>query len=303
MTRLLPLKRALKARFVGVSWQSPSFRVVLPVLDAADFAVRFATGRRELPRYAFRVRSNGIDGQFGGSRFVALGGSVARLLRDAADLKRDSDALEVGCGCGRVAIALADFLAPGRYTGIDVDRVSVKAFACNPVLARARFRVLHVNVENEVYNPGGKARSTEFAFPFPDASFDVVFAISVFTHMLSEEVDHYVEEIARVLRPGGRFLVSALLTDFGTGKGEMTFPSQRGPARLHQERNPRKVVAYPSSFLDGAFESRGVVRHRRALTGTWRRDPHVVPDVDFGQDVLVYEKRESAPPSSDTAGP
>ncbi|MEZ5179044.1 MAG: methyltransferase domain-containing protein [Acidimicrobiales bacterium] len=47
------------------------------------------------------------------------------------------------------------------------------------------------------------ARSGADALPFPDAAFDAVVACLVFEHI--EAVDGAIDEVARVLRPGGRF--------------------------------------------------------------------------------------------------
>ena len=40
---------------------------------------------------------------------------------------------------------------------------------------------------------------------------DVAFLTSVFTHMLPEDVEHYLDELARVLKPGGRTLITWFL--------------------------------------------------------------------------------------------
>jgi SAM-dependent methyltransferase len=48
------------------------------------------------------------------------------------------------------------------------------------------------------------ARAGAAALPFPDARFDAVVACLVFEHI--EDVDGAIGEVARVLRPGGRFL-------------------------------------------------------------------------------------------------
>src|SRR4051794_3022864 len=47
------------------------------------------------------------------------------------------------------------------------------------------------------------ARSGADALPFPDAAFDAAVACLVFEHI--EAVDDAIDEVARVLRPGGRF--------------------------------------------------------------------------------------------------
>ena len=68
-----------------------------------------------------------------------------------------------------------------------------------------------VDIQNGAYNPTGKYKSSHFHFPYPDGSFDVVFLASLFTHMLPSDVKHYLHEIVRVLKPGGRSLITFFL--------------------------------------------------------------------------------------------
>ena len=49
-----------------------------------------------------------------------------------------------------------------------------------------------------------ETKASEYTFPYEDGEFDVVVLTSVFTHMLPDDVAHYLDEIARVLKPGGR---------------------------------------------------------------------------------------------------
>jgi SAM-dependent methyltransferase len=44
----------------------------------------------------------------------------------------------------------------------------------------------------------------EFRFPFPPDTFDTCLVTSVFTHVPMDEVEHYLEELYTVTRPGGR---------------------------------------------------------------------------------------------------
>lgn len=286
---LSKLKRSVKDRYSGISWQNPVFRRVLPLLDIADLGLRRASGRGRLPRYSHRIRSTGIGGQFGGKRFAESGADFASLVRRLADVKPGTDTLEVGCGCGRIALALTDYLDYARYTGIDVDSVSIESCKHNPVLTKAGFRFLSADVTNDLYNPNGQVTAREYVFPFSDGAFDVVFLHSVFTHMLPEEVGRYIEEIGRVLRSGGRCVFTTFLSDFGEGKGSPSFPYDHGSYCLHQKRMPQKAIAYPLAYFDTACDRLGMPRHA-ALTGTWRQDPSVTPDIELSQDVLLYER-------------
>jgi SAM-dependent methyltransferase len=92
--------------------------------------------------------------------------------------------LDVGTGEGQVA-RLARARGAARVVGIDPTWAQV-------VVARDR-------AEGPVYARAGAA-----ALPVANASFDAVVACLVFEHI--DEVDAAIREVARVLRPGGRFL-------------------------------------------------------------------------------------------------
>jgi SAM-dependent methyltransferase len=97
------------------------------------------------------------------------------------------DVLEVGCGVGTDG---ARFAAAGaRYRGIDANEAAAG-------LARRRF---------ELYGLDGElAVAPATALPFDDDSFDLVYSHGVLHHV--EDVERAVDEIRRVLRPGGMVL-------------------------------------------------------------------------------------------------
>lgn len=116
-----------------------------------------------------------------------------RLLRLAV-VKPDTAALDLCCGTGDVAFALAE--AGARVTGLDFSA---------PMLAVATGRKASVSGAGAPTFVQGDALHT----PFPDAHFDVV-TISYGLRNLAS-VDAGLSEMWRVLRPGGRLLV----LDFG----------------------------------------------------------------------------------------
>jgi SAM-dependent methyltransferase len=96
--------------------------------------------------------------------------------------------LDFGCGCGRVTRYWADF--PGSVRGSDLDRPAVEW--CRGNLPFAHFEV------NRLEPP----------LAFADGSFDLVYALSVFTHLTEPLQLAWRDELRRVLRPGGLLLVT-----------------------------------------------------------------------------------------------
>lgn len=154
-----------------------------------------------------------------GGGFPAVALEFLAYFIQLAGLESGDAVLDVGCGFGRMAYALAYFLTPaGRYDGFDIMRSHVDWAASNLTPMRPNFTFRHVDLYNRHYNRRGRLRADAFAFPHADAAFDLVFLTSVFTHLPGREVRHYLGEIARVLKPGGRCLATLfLLNDTSRG--------------------------------------------------------------------------------------
>ena len=272
----------------GVTWKHPLVSLVVHAADPLDFMIRGAHGRLDLPAYSIRVRSNGVRQDLGGGGFVGVGRRVTALLRSYAQLRTDSKTLEIGCGCGRNAIALAEFLNDGNYTGMDVERVAFSAARRNSRLAKKRFAFDFLDVRNDVYNPDGKYSAGNYVLPYPEESFDVVFMISVYTHMLTDEVLNYSREISRVLRPDGRCFVTAYLLD-----REMTrqFPFRSQQHSFADEMYPGTAVAYKADFLSSAFTRNGMSLSVGPLWGTIHGG---TSETDLDQDLMVFTKEQTS---------
>lgn len=134
------------------------------------------------------------------------------LLRLFGDLKPHENTLEIGCGYGRIAFPLRFILdSNGRYFGFDISREKISFLQRKFTPLYPNFLFTYSDIRNTFYNPGGKTAPTNYRFPYEDASLDLVFAASVFTHMSPENMTHYLSETARVLKPDGRALFSFFL--------------------------------------------------------------------------------------------
>lgn len=267
----------------AVSWQQPLYRAAIRAVDAADSTVRRVRGGElaELPPFSARIRAQGYRRQFGGKRFLAGGETTARLLKERAGLRSDERVLEIGCGAGRTALLLADYLQPGNYVGLDIDPIQVAAAKELPKLRQAKFDFQVVDVQNDIYNPNGGVSASSYRLPFEDNSFDVVFLLSVFTHLYPAECENYAAEIMRILKPGGRCAVTVFLVEGPTPKPTLAFDHAHGTARVVNPENPEKAIAFPVDELDGWFGRKHDAQHY----GWWRG----VTDDQY-QDWLIYKK-------------
>lgn len=267
----------------GVSWKNPVVNTAVHAVDPLDSLVRCIQGRGHLPPYSVRARSVGIRPDIGGREFEQVGGAIRSLLIDHAGLTPDSKTLEIGCGCGRNAFALAGFLNDGNYTGMDIERVALEGARGNALLRKKRFAFDLLNIRNEAYNPDGLFAAAEYALPYAPGSFDVVFMVSVFTHMLTAEVKNYIAQIARVLAPGGRCLFTAFLLD---GRAATEFPFHAGRHSYANPAIPEIAVAYSLEFLKSEFAENGMSLTAGPLWGKTDRGDSATRD----QDAVVFSK-------------
>jgi SAM-dependent methyltransferase len=284
------IARTLRRMFSGVSWKNPIIASAIRMLNPVDWLVRLSSGLLDLPKYSVRVRSNGLRSQFGGAKFSQEGKYLQALLTTHTNLQTDSRVLEIGCGCGRTALALADVLANGGYKGMDIERISLEACMRNRVFTRKDFQFEIMDVYNREYNPKGFSAADTYRFPIDDGCFDVIFLISVFTHMLPSEVAHYVSEIYRMLKSGGRCLFSTFLVDDGTEGQSIKFPYRLGEAYIYKRIFPEIAVGYSLDFFLKNFKRHDMCLSTRPLIGQWRGIKGPQPVIDFSQDILVFQK-------------
>lgn len=280
----------LRRLIPGVTWQHPVVSAVLHVLDPVDWVVRSTKGIGHLPKLTMRVRSNGLRGLFGGDKFVRVGNEFAEELRNRAGLSAQSKVLEIGCGCGRNAFALASTLDNGNFTGVDIDLPSIQDAQRNRFLKEKGFTFTYLDVDNPEYNPKGRYKASEYRFEFDDNSFDVIFLVSVVTHMLPDDLENYFQEISRMLKPGGRLVFTTFLMDIATHFNDVQFQYGDDKWRSSHKEIPEICVGYYLDYLRGTLEDRGlsvltdpIASQGGARTLTGETTP-------FDQDIVIATK-------------
>lgn len=140
------------------------------------------------------------------------------LARVASELARGRF-LDIGCGVG-IATLLYGRLGGALSVGVDVwvERLAIARVEARRHRSGARF-----------------VRGSVHALPFPGASFDTVYLGQILEHLADPEAA--VGEAERVLRPGGRLVISVPDRDLV-------------PAGTH-------VRTYDGSSLRALFSSRG----------------------------------------------
>ena len=148
------------------------------------------TGLRYLPPSPLRYRVHGrpeIDSFLDiGSRNAS---DIERALNSVgAHLTRSLNVLDFGCGCGRTLIWFSE--KDSNFHGTDIDYEAVSW--CERNLKFAKFRV------NDPLPP----------IKYEDNYFDVIYCVSVFTHLDLNRREVWLKELERILTCKGILIVS-----------------------------------------------------------------------------------------------
>ena len=213
------------------------------------------------------------------TRLLQTGADLARLLYEFG-LTSESSLLDVGSCYARVPLGLlsaTDYR--GSYLGFDVLRKQVSW--CQDVLTPAapNFSFEHIDVRNDRYNPAGTVDPLQLRFPTGIASVDFICLFSIFTHFYRADIEHYLAEFRRVLKPGGTavttwFLYDAARSPLITGEDSayrMTYELDAS-TRYNDSEDPLRAIAFDEALVRSMVAAAGLevaAIHR----GTWCGEP------------------------------
>jgi SAM-dependent methyltransferase len=214
----------------------------------------------------------------GDGDFLAIGCEFLRHFVELGGLRPQDRVLEIGCGLGRMALPLTQFLAPpvGRYTGFDVVAEGVAWARDHIATVYGNFEFLHLDYRNDLYNPSGILREGEDLLPFTAGTIDFLFMTSVVTHLDARNTAFYLQEAARLLRPHGRLFVTAFLLDDAnrllveSSKARPAFDLEdAGPDYISDRVHPMAAVAFDQEWFLKTSAEAGLNLMRPIAFGHW----------------------------------
>ncbi len=138
------------------------------------------------PPLELQERLHGTSGEQALEGAYRLYQEIKTYAKDCGlELNQDSKILDFGCAWGRHLRFFLKDTKPENLFGIDVDRDVLE-------------------ISREIF-PDANFRSVDSSPPsgLPESSFDLIFSNSVFSHLSEEAHLQWLDELAKVLRPGG----------------------------------------------------------------------------------------------------
>ncbi|NNE74588.1 MAG: class I SAM-dependent methyltransferase [Acidimicrobiales bacterium] len=226
--------------------------------------------------------------------FVEMGEAIVRDLQEAAGLQADHSVLDVGCGAGRTALGLTQFLSSnGRYEGFDIVPEAVAWCQRNISSAHPNFQFELADLSNPHYHRGA-SEAGAYRFAYDDASFNTAVVTSVFTHLRAAATANYIDEIARVLRPGGAVMATFFLVDeqsraaMASGAATFSFSEIADGSLVANVHDPEGAVGHDKAELLDQWREAGLEPEV-----VWRGDWSAHPEGTRHQDVIVARKPTS----------
>lgn len=224
---------------------------------------------------------------------------LSHFIRECG-LKPEHKVLEIGAGYGRMAVGLTHYISGGGgYDGIEIIDRAV-AWCSEEISSRfSHFRFHHADLRNPYSNPEGSSNASHYRLPFADETFDFVFLTSVFSHMPPDEIDAYLTEISRVLKPGARsFITYYLLDDFALEQIRQRHASQPFYYEFEgflstSSSTPENTIAVPEGTIRQFYVRHDMEIEEPIRYGAW---PGRERYLSY-QDVVIAHKRDCSEPS------
>ena len=160
------------------------------------------------------------------------------LVRQAIGDVRGRAVLDLGCGTGRHALWLA--AAGATVTAVDFSEGMLAQARRKPDAAAVRF------LAHDLHEP----------LPFPDGAFDLVVSGLVLEHL--RDLARFFGESRRVLRPGGRAVMSAMHPAMFLRGSQARFTDPDSGRVVQPGSFPHQLGAFVMAALRAGFRLEGI---------------------------------------------
>jgi SAM-dependent methyltransferase len=242
---------------VGKISYNPVTRTVGNVIASA-LSLPFAE-LRQLPPNHLRIRI-GVGNRILANHvhFLEMGNGTWLDFLSKQYCTASSDVVELGCGCGRIAHPLRGEWFTGTYVGVDLDREMIDY--CRNHFPKEKFSFVLSPHKSATYSPEGaegQERGEGKLVIADAASKDFIFSISLYSHLLEPEMREYLQESARILRPGAIMHLTFFCMEHVELGVRWTFGHPMGNSFVENLRLPEAAVAYKEDYIRGVVREMG----------------------------------------------
>jgi arsenite methyltransferase len=224
---------------LGYTWPWTHGHLIIVGIAAAFLALAWIRRWHWLPKALFAAVAAWALGGFLVAHYVLRFNDLSTIPTPAYLSAGKGRVLDIGAGSGRASLMVL-LERPGT-TVVALDNFSATYIKDNgPERLRANFRAAGVAERADVVSADMRK------LPFPDASFDAVVSTYAIDHLPRTDIPGALAEAARVVRPGGDFLLEIMHPDAWT---RFAF----GPLMMHGASGSAIRSRWPKMLEDAGF--------------------------------------------------
>jgi SAM-dependent methyltransferase len=218
-------------------------------------------------------------------------GIFQTLMHQHSDRNTPAVVVDIGCGLGKFVPAVLTLPKPVLYIGLDIREGAIDKARNTYNLPNVEFHLVDVN--NPFYNANNDKSSP---YPVESESATLITALSVWTHLSPSDALYYFKEIERMLKPGGKAIITCFLLGDEYNKRINTLKntihdfsvpfedSTNWYSSVNVEIMEHMVGITPSGVAEKLLENTSL-KWLDTLSGFWNGSTGA-----FYQDILVFEK-------------